>query len=66
MEKIKQIFGHTPQSEPLWINKNNLCLDTRGHCNYYAIHDSDTDKIIIVEDINDIGLTEVSLTYKEN
>ena len=28
--------------------------------------DTDTDKIIIVEDINDIGLTEDSLLYKEN
>jgi len=50
---INQIFGHTPQRKPRWINKGsslskeysqNLCLDV-NNANYYAIHDSDTDKI---------------------
>lgn len=53
---INQIFGHTPQPKPRWINagsplskeySRNLCLDTYGHSNYYAVHDSDTDAISI-------------------
>lgn len=43
---IKQVFGHTPSVKPVWIDQNNLCLDTRGHCNYYAIHDSQSDAIV--------------------
>jgi len=50
---INQVFGHTPQTEPRWINtgsslskqySQNLCLDV-DNANCYAIHDSDTDKI---------------------
>ena len=44
---INQIFGHTPQEKPRWINSpdsQNLCLDV-NNANCYAIHDSDTDKI---------------------
>ena len=44
---INQIFGHTFQKKPRWINTSdsqNLCLDV-GNANCYAIHDSDTDKI---------------------
>jgi len=44
---INQIFGHTPQEKPRWINSTdsqNLCLDV-NNANCYAIHDSDTDKI---------------------
>ena len=44
----------------------NTNIITSGSDSNYNNSDSDTDKIIIVEDINDIGLTEVSLSYKEN
>ena len=53
IDGINQIFGHTPQRKPRWINKGspltklysqNLCLDIT-HCNYYAIHDDVTDQI---------------------
>lgn len=45
---VNQIFGHTPQRKPRWINEGsplskdysqNLCLDV-SHCNYYVLHDS--------------------------
>ena len=32
---VRQCFGHSPQREPLWIDKDNLCLDT--HSNHWAI-----------------------------
>jgi len=50
---VNQIFGHTPQKKPRWINKGsslskeysqNLCLDV-SYAHYYAIHDSKDDSI---------------------
>lgn len=50
---VNQIFGHTPQRKPRWINKGsslskeysqNLCLDV-SYAHYYAIHDSKDDSI---------------------
>lgn len=59
---INQIFGHTPQQKPRWINKGsslssdysqNLCLDV-SHCNYYVIHDSNNDQTVSVKWIGDL------------
>lgn len=35
IENVKQIFGHTPGSEVLFINKNNVCIDTM--LNFYGV-----------------------------
>lgn len=44
---VNQIFGHTTQNKPLWLNtrelSKNLCLDTK--LKYYGIHDSELDSI---------------------
>ena len=59
---INQIFGHTPQKKPRWINggsplsndySENLCLDV-SHCNYYVIHDSNNDHTVSVKWIGDM------------
>lgn len=53
---VNQIFGHTPSEKPRWLNfgspsskkySQNLALDNHGHSNYYAIHDSETDNVVI-------------------
>lgn len=59
---INQIFGHTPQRNPRWIDSGsllsndysqNLCLDV-SHCRYYAIHDSNNDSTIDVKWVDDM------------
>ena len=72
------IFGSLKSKSLLKTNNIQNKSQESILLDYIAIHmmeefsdddnnsDSDTDKIIIVEDINDIGLTEVSLSYKEN
>lgn len=35
LKGLKQCFGHTPHSAPIWTNEENLCLDT--HLRHYAI-----------------------------
>ena len=59
---VNQIFGHTPQKNPRWINSGsslsndysqNLCLDV-SHCNYYVIHDSNNDHMVSVKWIGDM------------
>lgn len=39
---LKQVFGHTPLSEPLFKD-NSVCIDT--HTRHYAVHDGDSLKI---------------------
>lgn len=44
---VNQIFGHSPQRTPKWVNiksSDNLCLDV-GNGNYYAIYNSKTDAL---------------------
>ena len=59
---VNQIFGHTPQRKPRWINagsslsneySQNLCLDV-SHCNYYVIHNSNKDQVVDVKWIGDL------------
>lgn len=65
---VNQIFGHTPQRFPRWINvgpdsqnkdqfSTNLCLDV-SHCNYYAIHNSNIDHHIDVRWIGNLKLNK--------
>lgn len=53
IESINQIFGHTPHRQPRYIDEgsplskkysSNLCLDV-GNCNYYVLHDNQTNKL---------------------
>lgn len=36
---LKQIFGHTPGTLPVWINKDNVCIDTcyKNKTHHYAV-----------------------------
>jgi len=62
VEGINQIFGHTPQRKPRWIDagspltlkySRNLCLDV-SHCNYYVLHDSNNDMNIKIKWVGDM------------
>lgn len=60
---INQVFGHTPSSRPVWINKGeinntdiysqNLALDV-SHSKYYALHNTVNTNVLTTHWIGDL------------